>query len=91
MSATIVWFRQDLRLHDHPALHAAIARGQGIVLVYIREPDESWSPGAALRFWLQQSLHALAQELRSHGQPLVLLQGEPRLVLARLVDECGAE
>ncbi len=91
MSATIVWFRQDLRLHDHPALHAAIARGQGIVLVYIREPDEPWSPGAALRFWLQQSLHALAQALRRHGQPLVLLQGEPRQVLARLVDECGAD
>ncbi len=91
MAATIVWFRQDLRLHDHPALHAAIARGHGVVLVYIREPDGPWSPGAALRFWLHQSLRALGQALRSHGQPLVLLQGEPRQVLARLIEECGAD
>ncbi len=91
MACTIVWFRQDLRLHDHPALHAALARGDAVVLVYIREPDSPWSPGAALRFWLHQSLQALAGELRNRGQHLVLLQGEPQRVLARLIDTCGAD
>ena len=91
MAATIVWLRQDLRLHDHPALHAAIARGHAVVLVYIREPDGRWSPGAALRFWLHQSLQALEQELRSRGQRLVFLQGKARQVLAGLIDECGAD
>ena len=91
MAATIVWFRQDLRLNDHPALHAALARGQPIVLVFIREPDGPWRPGAALRFWIHESLRALAKELRSRGQKLVILHGEARQVLARLIDECGAD
>ena len=91
MAATIVWFRQDLRLHDHPALHAAIARGQALVLVYIQEPSGPWRPGAALRFWLHQSLVALASELRRHGHRLVFLQGEAHTVLARLIDACGAD
>ena len=91
MAATIVWFRQDLRLHDHPALHAAIARGQALVLVYIQEPSGPWRPGAALRFWLHQSLAALALELRRHGHRLVFLQGEAHTVLAGLIDACGAD
>ena len=30
----LVWFRQDLRLRDNPALHAASRRGQGLTLVH---------------------------------------------------------
>ncbi len=91
MAATIVWFRQDLRLHDHPALHAAVARSQALVLVYIQEPGGPWRPGAALRFWLHQSLVALAGELRRHGHTLVFLRGAARAVLTRLIDDCGAD
>ncbi len=58
--ATILWFRQDLRLADNPALMAAIEAGAAIVPVYIFSPDEEnpWPPGGASRWWLHHSLHA---------------------------------
>ena len=61
MTATIVWFRQDLRLRDNSALHAAVQRGGAVIPVYIWSPDEEgdWPPGAASRWWLHQSLRAL--------------------------------
>ncbi len=91
MAATLVWLRQDLRLHDHPALHAAVARGAPLVLIYILETEGPWRPGAALRYWLHQSLAALAADLQRHGQDLVLLRGDARVELARLREACGAD
>jgi len=37
----IVWFRQDLRLADNPALTAAAASGQPLLPVYILDSGES--------------------------------------------------
>ncbi len=46
---TLVWFRQNLRLHDNTALRAAVRRGEPIVLVYVWSPgdDGDWPPGGA--------------------------------------------
>ncbi len=91
MAATIVWFRQDLRLHDHPALHAAVTRGAPLVLVYIVEPNGPWRPGAALRYWLHQSLAALTADLQRQGQRLLLLHGDAHEELDKLREACGAD
>ncbi len=58
---TLVWFRQDLRLADNPALQAAVKRGEPIIPVYLWAPEDEgdWPPGAASRWWLHQSLIAL--------------------------------
>jgi deoxyribodipyrimidine photo-lyase len=57
----IVWFRQDLRLEDNPALLAAHESGQPIIPVYILDDVNSgeWKMGGASRWWLHQSLGAL--------------------------------
>ena len=67
--ATILWFRQDLRLADNPALAAAIKAGAAVVPVYIFSPDDEkpWSPGGASRWWLHQSLSRLDKDLRRRG------------------------
>ncbi|MBK8957168.1 MAG: deoxyribodipyrimidine photo-lyase [Proteobacteria bacterium] len=91
MRPGIVWFRQDLRLHDNAALHAAVARGAPLVLVYILEEHGPWRAGAAMRYWLHQSLAALAAELARHGQRLLLLRGDARRELARLREACDAD
>lgn len=77
IGATIVWFRQDLRLRDNPALHAAAARGGPIVPVYIWSPQEEgdWPPGAASRWWLHHSLCALEGSLRACGSRLIFVRG----------------
>jgi deoxyribodipyrimidine photo-lyase len=73
---TVLWFRQDLRLRDNPALDAAVKRG-AVVPVYIWAPEEEgeWSPGAASRWWLHQSLQALDASLRERGSGLILAKG----------------
>ena len=59
----IVWFRQDLRTDDNPAL-AAAAKSDAVIPVYIWDPDGEGDlpPGAASRWWLHQSLVALDAE-----------------------------
>lgn len=80
---TIVWFRQDLRTTDNPALAHAAARGK-VLPVYVL--DESVTPlgrpvGGASRWWLHHSLAALQRDLPG----LVLLAGDPREVIPDLV------
>ena len=54
---TIVWFREDLRLTDNPALSAAAERG-ALLPVYIQTEDGTRSVGGATRWWLHHSLQA---------------------------------
>jgi deoxyribodipyrimidine photo-lyase len=92
MAATIVWFRQDLRLQDNPALAAARKLGGAIVPVYILDDsgEGDWPPGGASRWWLHRSLAALDASLRARGSRLVLAAGESGSVLRGLLKSTGA-
>jgi len=82
---SLVWFKRDLRVHDHPAL--ALAAAQGAVLpVYIIEPDLWAQPDASGRQWafVTESLEDLRRDLAALGQPLILRVGDAVDVLARL-------
>src|SRR5579884_3905620 len=89
----LVWFRQDLRLADNPALAAAIERGYRVVPVYIWAPEEegAWPPGAASRWWLHQSLADLGRALERLGSQLILRTGPTAAALSSLAQETGAE
>ena len=90
---TLVWFRQDLRLADNPALDGAVALGEPVVPVYIYAPGEenAWAPGAASRWWLHHSLVELAAQLRARGSRLCLRAASDSLTeLQRVAEECGA-
>lgn len=93
MKTTILWFRQDLRLQDNPALTAALQRGGPILPVYIRAPEEEgdWPMGAAARWWLHHSLASLARTLNAYGSCLILRQGASLAVLHDLVVKTGAD
>lgn len=89
---SILWFRQDLRLSDHPALVAATHDG-AVVPVYILDDEGPgrWRIGAAQRWWLHHSLAALDAALRERGSRLVLRRGPVADVLASLREETGAD
>lgn len=91
-SPSIVWFRHDLRLDDNPALLAAIRRDAAVVPVFIWPPEEEgdWAPGAASRWWLNQSLARLDAGLRDTGSRLILRKGGSLAELRRIVRETGA-
>ena len=89
----IVWFRQDLRLSDNPAMAAAVARGGPVIPLYIWAPEEEgdWPPGAASKWWLGRSLTALSGDLENRGSRLIVRRGPTLETLLKLVDETGAE
>ncbi len=81
---TIVWFRQDLRRADNPALKTAAELGS-ILPIYIFDDENSgdWKPGAASRVWLHHSLKSLNVSLADR---LRLFRGDAREIIDRLVD-----
>ncbi|SFP35941.1 cryptochrome/photolyase family protein [Sphingomonas rubra] len=87
----ILWFRQDLRLADQPALSAAIGQGP-VVPVYVLDDDGpgDWRMGGAQRWWLHRSLAALDRQLRDAGSRLILRRGRAAETLAVLMEETGA-
>lgn len=88
----VVWFRQDLRLGDNPALHAAVATGRPILPLYILdEPGPLRRLGAASLWWLDKSLRALDASLRRCGGRLILRRGDSEAELRRLIDQTGAD
>jgi deoxyribodipyrimidine photo-lyase len=83
---TLVWFRQDLRLGDHPALVDAAAHGS-VVPVYVLDEGASVRPvGGASRWWLHHSLTDLSKRLGG----LVLRRGDAAQILPKLAKEVGA-
>lgn len=88
----IVWFRQDLRTDDHPALHAASQGGRVVIPVFIWDPksEGAWPVGGASKWWLHSSLASLGKTLSTLGSPLILRQGPPEKVLAEIAKATGA-
>ncbi|WP_165069794.1 cryptochrome/photolyase family protein [Marisediminicola senii] len=89
---SLVWLRDDLRLTDNPALHAAIERGGPVVVAYLHdeESDGVRAIGGAARWWLHHSLTALAADLEKRGSYLVLRRGAAASEIPRLAKETGA-
>ena len=101
MNPVIHWFRQDLRLSDHPQLEAscaaAIAQGRPWLPVFVWDPAQSeatrWVPermGAHRRLALQQALTALDRSLAVHGHRLMVVQGQPSNAVATLASATHA-
>lgn len=81
----IVWFRQDFRLSDNPALFAA-SKANKILPVYILDDAtaQTWSRGSASRVWLHHALKDLDARL---GGNLAIHAGPAELILPQLVKE----
>ncbi|KAJ1640233.1 hypothetical protein T492DRAFT_832201 [Pavlovales sp. CCMP2436] len=93
----LVWFRNDLRVADNPALYAAASSGAPVIPVFIHALCEEgpWPMGGAGRYWLHHSLGALQAELRaSFCSDLVLrcadADGGSLAQLIALIEETGA-
>jgi deoxyribodipyrimidine photo-lyase len=88
---SILWFRNDLRLHDNPALQAAKSRGAPVLCVFVMETDEGLRPmGGASRWWLHHSLESLSGDLKAIGAELSILSGASRELIPQLVATAGA-
>ncbi|WP_017792888.1 cryptochrome/photolyase family protein [Leucobacter salsicius] len=89
--STVVCFRDDLRIADHPALAAAAEQGPVICLFVLDEVSSGVRPlGGAAKWWLHHSLTELAAALEQLGVPLVLRRGAAQDIVPQVVAESRA-
>ena len=88
----IVWFREDLRLADNPALAAAASKGRPLVCLYVHDDAAATRPlGGASRWWLDKSLKSLGKDIERLGGHLTLRIGDSAACLDEVIAETGAE
>ena len=92
LSVELVWFRRDLRVHDHPALRAALDQADRVVPVFCiddRLLRGAHASGPRIRFMLE-CLADLSETLNARGSGLVVVRGRPERELAALATAAGA-
>jgi deoxyribodipyrimidine photo-lyase len=91
MRRALLWFKQDLRLDDHPALQSAITADE-VLALFVLDPD--WLSvgrlgarqlGVHRARFLLESLAALDGELRQRGSHLLVLPGKAEQLIPDLV------
>ncbi|MFE3519159.1 cryptochrome/photolyase family protein [Streptomyces sp. NPDC059166] len=92
MTVAVVLFTSDLRLHDHPPLHAALASADEVVPLFVRdEAVEAAGFGVPNRLaFLADCLRDLDAGLRERGGRLVVREGDAVEETCRIVTETGA-
>jgi len=92
VETALVWFRRDLRLHDNPALRAALHSSDTVVPVFCfddRLLHGRHASGSRTQFLLE-CLEELAAGLRALGANLVIRHGPPERELVDLARATGA-
>lgn len=86
----LLWFRQDLRITDNPALKHACDEGYHIIPVFILDDENAgqFKRGGAARVWLHQSLKSLNQSL---DNMMVFRAGDARDIIHKLVEDSDAD
>lgn len=90
----LVWFRNDLRLHDNEMLVEAIAKSDSILPVYFFDPRYfeptrfgTAKTGAFRARFLRESVEALRVAFRKMGGDILLIQGKPEDHIKALVGQ----
>ncbi|MEL6651022.1 MAG: DASH family cryptochrome [Bacteroidota bacterium] len=93
----ILWFRNDLRLHDHEALQQALEHTKEVIPVYCIDPRHFGETafgfaktGSFRAKFLLESLADLRQRLRSKGSDLIIIHGKPEKALIEVAQKYGA-
>lgn len=82
----IVWLKRDLRLHDHAALHQAVAENERVLLLYVFETLLAKDPHYSVRHFdfIKESLVDMNQQLESVNSTILATQGELIDVLTKI-------
>ena len=98
VNKALVWFRQDLRLHDNEALSNALKQADEVIPVYVIDPrvflDKTpigYPKTGVFRIkFILESLQNLKDNLQSRGADLIVRTGYPEEVLFNLVRDLDA-
>ncbi|WP_334029739.1 cryptochrome/photolyase family protein [Alteromonas sp. P256] len=86
---SIMWFRQDLRVNDNPALNAACDMGKILpIYIYDDTTPDGRVPGSASQWWLHHSLTSLNDRLNGH---LKIFKGDPKVLIPKIMEALKAK
>ena len=92
MKTILYWFKQDLRLHDMQGLYAIDSQNR-LLPIYVFDPRQNMHTeygfpkmGKRRLCFLEQSVLALQQYLRSSGSDLLIFEGKPEEIIPKLID-----
>ena len=90
MSYEFVWFKKDLRIHDHAALTHAALHGKVLGLI-ILEPEWLRSPefDSSHYVFFSECVLELQEDLRACGVPLLIVTGEAVEALQKVHETYG--
>ncbi|KAJ3692767.1 hypothetical protein LUZ60_011862 [Juncus effusus] len=88
--AAVVWFRNDLRIDDHPGLIQAVEKHQFVVPLYVFDPSILSEYSDLTLELLLYALKELRSTLKINGSDLVLRLGNCERVISELVNEVRA-
>ncbi len=90
----LVWFRNDLRIHDNEILFEAIRKADKIVPVYCFDPDHfgisslnTQKTGAIRAKFIIESVADLKNSLQKLGGDLIVRFGKPEDILPQIVQQ----
>ena len=88
----LFWFREDLRLTDNPALHAAIESGQPLICLFLYDEtsEGGWGAGGARKWWLHHSLQSLKKDIEALGGQLIFQAGTCETLIPGIVEKTEA-
>ncbi|KAI5652106.1 FAD binding domain of DNA photolyase domain-containing protein [Phthorimaea operculella] len=92
LGGSVLWFRHGLRLHDNPALHAAVEdRNLPFFPIFIFDGETAGTKtvGYNRMRYLLEALNDLDQQFRQYGGRLIMMKGKPDVVFRRLWEEFG--
>lgn len=92
-ATAVVWFRRDLRVHDHPALVRAVEEfGQvaSLFVVHDRLVGSGMRPAPNRAWFMRESVAALAASLAERGAKLTVLRGDPAALVPGFATAVGA-
>ncbi len=88
----LIWFRNDLRISDQPALVEAVRDADEVLGCYLLpSSQQEWLAGGASQAWLFHSLTSFKKSLKELGLDLILRRGEPGEELLQLLKESQAD
>src|SRR4051794_15419492 len=90
MGTALVWFRRDLRVHDHPPLRAALDACERVVPVFVLD-ERLLGQSANRDHFLFACLEDLREALKQRGGNVVVVKGRPEQALPELAAEHGAD
>lgn len=92
MGIQLVWFKRDLRIHDHAPLASAATAGKCLCL-YVYEPEllEANDCDQAHLNFINQSLVELRVNLRKIGSDLILRTGQVVQILEQINNQYSIE